>query len=118
MQSFVIYITPHAIQGGPGHGAAGHGGGGGGGQLVDVEPYIVPAKSQMHIYVSALAVKYYDAMVREVDPGNMKWAVVQCFHEEWKAIVQKKMDVPNAPKLTKGLAVYNGWSRFVTTSTR
>jgi hypothetical protein len=96
---------PRALQGGAGHGAAGHGGGGGRG-LVDVEPFIVPAKSQMRIYASALVVKYY-ATARELDPDNMPWVVVQHFHEEWKAIVEKKkMDVPDAPKLTKGLTVY------------
>ena len=95
---------PRAIQGGPGRGAAGRGGGG---HLVDVEPYIVPAKSQMRIIASALAVKYYDATARELTPANMAWTVVQRFHEEWKAIEEKKkMDVPDAPKLTKGLAVY------------
>ena len=97
---------PRALQGGAGRGAAGRGGGGGRG-LVDVEPFIVPAKSQMRIYASALAVKYYVATARELDPENMPWVVVQRFHEEWKAIVEKKkMDVPDAPKLTKGLAVY------------
>ena len=47
-----LHKPPHAIQGGPGRGAAGHGGGGGGGQLVDVEPYIVPVNSRcafMHL---------------------------------------------------------------------
>lgn len=93
---------PRALQGGAGRGAAGGGRG-----LVDVEPFIVPAKSQMRIYASALAVKYYVATARDLDPSNMKWVVVQRFHEEWKAIVEKKkMDVPDAPKLTKALAVY------------
>jgi hypothetical protein len=49
---------------------------------VDVEPFIVPAKSQMHIYASALVVKYYVATARELDPDNMPWVVVQRFHEE------------------------------------
>ncbi len=98
--------SPRALQGGAGHGAVGCGGGGGRG-LVDVEPFIIPAKSQMRIYASALVVKYYVATARELDPDNMPWVVVQRFHEEWKAIVEKKkMDVPDAPKLTKGLAVY------------
>ncbi len=97
---------PRALQGGAGRGAAGRGGGAGCG-LVDVELFIVPAKSQMRIYASALAVKYYVATARELDPDNMPWVVVQRFHEEWKAIVEKKeMDVPDAPKLTKRLAVY------------
>ncbi len=47
---------PRALQGGAGRGATGGGRG-----LVDVEPFIVPAKSQMRIYASALAVKYYVA---------------------------------------------------------
>ena len=93
---------PRALQGG-----AGRGGGRGGGGLQDVEPFIVPAKSQMRISASALAVKYYDATGRELTPENMEWAVVQRFHEEWKAILEKKKkDIPDAPKLTKGLAVY------------
>jgi len=93
---------PRALQGVAGRGAAGGGRG-----LVDVEPFIVPAKSQMRIYASALAVKYYVATARDLDPSNMSWVVVQRFHEEWKAIVEKKkMDVPDAPKLTKALAVY------------
>jgi hypothetical protein len=90
---------PCALQGGAGRGAAGRSGSGGRG-LVDVEPFIVPAKSQMRIYTSALAVQYYVATACELDPDNMPWVVV-------KGIVEKKkMDVPDAPKLTKGLAVY------------
>ncbi len=67
---------PRALQGG-----AGRGGGSGGGGLQDVEPFIVPAKSQMRISASALAVKYYDATGRELTPVNMEWAMVQRFHE-------------------------------------
>ncbi len=79
---------------------------------MDIEPFIVPAKSQMCIYTSALAVKYYVATARELDPDNMPWVIVQCSHEEWKAIVEKKIDVSDAPKLTKGLVVYK-WLKSV-----
>ncbi len=59
----------------------------------------------MWISASALAVKYYNATGHELTPENMEWAVVQRFHKEWKAILEKKKkDIPNALKLTK--AVY------------
>ena len=42
--------------GGAGRGGGGHGGGAA--MLVEVEPYVLPAKSQMRIYGMALAAKY------------------------------------------------------------
>ena len=78
-----------------------------GGVLADVEPYVFPARSQMRMYAYALAVKYYESVGRDIDPTNMIWAVVQHFHEEWKAILDKqKSDTPSSPKLTKGMPVY------------
>ena len=87
---------------------------------MDVEQYIVPAKSLMRIIASALAVKYYDATAHELTPASMPWTIIQRFHEEWKAIVEKKK-MDDAPKLTKGLVVYkwsSGWSWLETTSTK
>lgn len=117
------------LQGGPGRGAAGHGRGGGrgagrgggaaaaaalAGQVwVEVEPFMVPAKSQMRIYACALAAKYYLDTSRDLDPENMRWDVVQRFHEEWKAILErKKKDDPPTPKLSKGVAVYKWLESF------
>lgn len=49
----------------------------------------------------------HEATAHELDPNNMLWAVVQRFHEEWKAIVdKKKKEIPDTPKLTKGLPVH------------
>ena len=123
------------LQGGPGRGGDGqgqggaHGAGRGGGAAaaaalagpvwVEVEPFMVPAKSQMHIYACALAAKYYLDTSHDLDPKNMKWDVVQRFHEEWKAILErKKKDDLSTPKLSKGVAVYKGWNLSVIILTR
>jgi hypothetical protein len=75
--------------------------------LVETEPYALPAKFQMRIYTCALAAKYYKDTGRDHDPDNMSWTVVQRFHKEHKAILEKKkMDSPVAPKLSKGFAVH------------
>jgi hypothetical protein len=77
------------------------------GALQDVEPFVIGARSQMRITACALAIRYYEAIARDIAPDNMTWLVVQRFHDEWKAILdKKKMDAPVAPKMTKGMAVY------------
>ena len=77
------------------------------GTLQDVEPFIIGARSQMRLNACALAIRYYQAVARDIDPNNMAWTVVERFHEEWKAILdRKKMDALSAPKMTKGMAVY------------
>ena len=96
-----------------GRGGAGLGGRGGRGRgaaaaaapaaapvWVEVEPYVVPAKSHIRITACALVAKYYKMTGRELD-------VVQCFDEEWKAILErKKKDDPPTPKLLIGVPVH------------
>ena len=85
----------------------------GGPALLDVEPFVVPAKSQMRIFASALGAKYYASVGRELDIDNMKYDVIERFHEEYKAIVErKKKDLPSAPKLSKGFAIHKWLESF------
>jgi hypothetical protein len=113
------------LQGGAGRGQGGAGRGRGGrgrgaaaaapaaAVWVEVEPYVVPAKSQMRITACALAAKYYKMTGRELDPDNMRWDVVQRFDEEWKAILErKKKDDPPTPKLSKGVPVHKWMESF------
>ena len=105
-------------QGGAGRGRGGHGRGAAAAApavavWVEVEPYVVPAKSQMRITACALAAKYYKMTGRELDPDNMRWDVVQRFDEEWKAILErKKKDDPPTPKLSKGVPVHKWMESF------
>ena len=52
---------------------------------------------------SALGAKYYASVGRELDIDNMKYDVIACFHEEYKAIEERSSFSSKALLSTGGL---------------
>jgi hypothetical protein len=81
------------------HGAAGN--------LLEVESYAIPAKSQIRIDGARKMVLYYILVGRPMEAADMIWPMIKNFVEQWKALMEKKKaDIGLPPKLTKDKLVY------------
>jgi hypothetical protein len=77
------------------------------GELCKIKAYELSAKSQMHLFIVVKVATFYEDIRRDLDPGNMSWVVIKRFHEQYKALMErKKSDSSTAPKLTKGIPTH------------
>jgi hypothetical protein len=68
----------------------------------------------MRLKGAMLIVKFYDNVGRPLDPDIMLWIVIKHFHEQWKALMErKKADHGAPPKLTKNQAVHKWVDSFI-----
>jgi hypothetical protein len=72
------------------------------GRLREILAFEVSAMSKMRLKGAMLIAKFYNDVGHPLDPDNMLWIVIKCFHEQWKALMErKKADHGPPPKLTK-----------------
>jgi hypothetical protein len=84
------------------------------GQLCEILAFEVSAKSKMRFKRAMPIAKFYDDVGCPLDPDNMSWIVINCFLEQWKALMErKKADHGPPPKLTKNQAVYKWVYSFI-----
>ena len=72
---------------------------------------IFGAKSMQRLTIAAKAVRYYQAVGRDLTAANMRWNnTLKCFAEHIKALEKKaKDDTPAVPKITKAMPIAK-WS--------
>ena len=85
------------------------------GQLIRVAPFVLNAKSLKRLKVAADAARYYNAIGRELTPGNMNWTnVLVKFELQWKSIIEKKKaSPPSVPKIIRTLRVTKWSESFI-----
>ena len=86
------------------------------GATVPTTPYVFGAKSQKRLTVATLAVRYYNAIGRELTPGCMQWnPVLQNFEQQWDALKERKdaSDDVALPTITRDLPIIK-WAEAFT----
>jgi hypothetical protein len=81
-------------------------------ELQEVMAYEMLAKSQIRLTIGTAAAKFYTNIGDALDPDKRIWSVIQCFQEQHKALLARKVGdstyVP--PKLTKNFSTYDDLS--------
>lgn len=76
------------------------------GSTIPRPPYVFGAKSQKRLLAACEAVRYYETTNRPLTVGNMNWdPVVRNHSEQWKALVARKDEDIEVPKVTKQLPI-------------
>jgi hypothetical protein len=77
------------------------------GSTMKEQPFVIGAKSQTRLIVATELLKFYDAIGRVPDAGDMMWNnVMRNFREQWKAIKDsKKESHPTVPVISKALPI-------------
>ena len=71
------------------------------GKLVPQQPFRIPALSQIRFITAAELWRQYTAMGRTIDPDMMSLVRIEDFRVQWDALLEKKEDDPDVPKLQK-----------------
>ncbi len=84
-------------------------------ELQEIMAYEMLARYQIRLMIGAAVPKFYNYIGCTLDPDNMMWTVIQCFHEQHKALLARKVgDSTYAPpKLTKNFSTYKWLELFV-----
>ncbi len=79
----------------------------------EVATFVIPAKLMIRLQEVRIIVLYYKMVGRMIETGDLLWAVVKNFVEQWKALMEKKDDdFGQPPRLTKDRLVYKWLESF------
>ena len=81
------------------------------GAMIRPPPFVLGAKSLKRLKIAADAVRYYQAIGRDLTAGNMNYTnTLKSFELQWKSLVGRKdEDKPKVPVITKNLKITR-WS--------